>query len=59
VIKVGTLNLHPRAREIDWTRFALAAVELLELHRWNRNPDCDSLQGGDYYIKADLAKYLP
>jgi len=44
--KVGVLNYHPRAREIDWYRFAREVVGLLE-----------SL-GKKYYIKQDLRKYL-
>ena len=44
--KVGTLNHHPLAREIDWYRFGSQAVELL-----------DEL-GCGYYIKNDLRKHL-
>ena len=44
--KVGTLNHHPLAREIDWYRFGSQAVELL-----------DELRCG-YYIKDDLRKHL-
>jgi len=44
--KVGVLNYHPRAREIDWYRFAREVVGLLE-----------SL-GKKHYIKQDLRKYL-
>lgn len=40
--KVGMLNYHPRAKEIDWHDFGHRAVALLE-----------SL-GKEYYIKADL-----
>ena len=45
--KVGKWNHDGRANAIDWPAFAPAAVELLE-----------SL-GKDYYIKKDLAVYLP
>jgi len=45
--KVGTLNYHPRAKLINWHKFALEVVDLL-----------DSL-AASYYIKKDLAKYLP
>ena len=44
--KVGTLNHHPLAREIDWHKFGQKAVELL-----------DKL-GCSYYIKDDLRRYL-
>lgn len=44
--KVGKLNYHARAKEIDWYAFAHDAVALLE-----------SL-GKDYYIKEDLRPYL-
>ncbi len=40
--KVGKLNYHPRAREIDWPAFRTQAVELLER------------LGCDYYIKREL-----
>ena len=46
LFKVGTLNHHPRAREIDWRKFGRQAVELLE------QLDCS------YYIKDDLRRYL-
>lgn len=44
--KVGVLNYHPRAKEIDWKRFGFEVVELLE-----------SL-GKRYYIKLDLKKAM-
>ena len=44
--KVGVLNYHPKAKEIDWAAFGKEVVRLLE-----------SL-GKDYYIKHDLKKYL-
>ncbi len=47
LFKVGTLNHHPLAREIDWHKFGQKAVELL-----------DKL-GCSYYIKNDLREYLP
>lgn len=42
LFKVGKLNYHPRAQEIDWRRFGTEAIKLLE-----------SL-GCQYYIKNDL-----
>lgn len=45
--KVGKLNYHPLAKQIDWYRFAHEAVSLL------RKLD------KPYYIKEDLARYLP
>lgn len=45
--KVGKWNHDTRANAIDWPAFAAAAVELLK-----------SL-GKNYYIKKDLAAYLP
>jgi len=44
--KVGTLNHHPRGKEIDWKAFGIAARDLLE-----------SL-GKDYYIKKDLREAI-
>ncbi len=46
LFKVGKLNYHPRAREVNWEKFAHSAVDLLE-----------SL-GKKYYIKKDLQCYL-
>jgi DNA repair photolyase len=46
LFKVGKLNYHPLANEIDWSAFAKQTVALL-----------DSL-GKDYYIKQDLLPYL-
>jgi hypothetical protein len=44
--KVGVLNYHPKAREIDWRKFGMDAISLLEK------------MGKRYYIKADLRKWL-
>ncbi len=44
--KLGTLNYHPRAKEIDWSDYAHRAIAL-----------CQSLKK-DYYVKDDLKKYL-
>lgn len=44
--KVGVLNYHPRAKEIDWHKFAHDVVEYLE--------KLDQ----PYYLKHDLRKYL-
>lgn len=44
--KVGVLNYHPRAQEIDWRKFGMDAIALLEK------------MGKRYYIKADLRKWL-
>lgn len=46
LFKVGVLNHHPRAREIDWSKFAVDAVGLL------KELKCK------YYIKEDLRKYI-
>jgi len=46
LFKVGKLNYHPRARTIDWHRFANDAIELLK-----------SL-GKEFYIKKDLQRYI-
>lgn len=43
--KVGKLNHHPLARQIDWQRFYNDAIEQLEA--------CNA----NYYIKKDLLKY--
>lgn len=45
--KVGKLNHHPLEKRIDWQRFAVDAVELLES------------VGAAYYVKDDLRAYLP
>ncbi len=47
LFKVGKLNYHPVAKTIDWARFAVEAVALLQ-----------SL-GKAYYVKKDLACLLP
>lgn len=47
VYKVGKLNHHPHAKTIDWRKFGLEAIELLEK------------LGKQYYVKADLRRYLP
>ncbi|MHC4397792.1 MAG: SPL family radical SAM protein [Planctomycetota bacterium] len=44
--KIGKLNYDPRARDINWRKFGIAAIELCR--------DCKT----DYYIKDDLAMYL-
>jgi len=45
--KIGKLNYHPLAKEIDWRKFGIAAIDLLKQ------------LGKSYYIKKDLAKHLP
>jgi len=47
MFKVGRWNHDPRANAIDWKSFAHKAVSLLESYEKK------------YYIKKDLAKYLP
>lgn len=44
--KVGKLNYHPRAKEIDWQRFAHYVISVFEEY------DCK------YYMKDDLRRYL-
>ncbi len=44
--KVGKMNYHPVAKEIDWKLFASTAVEIL------------TRLGKKYYIKQDLLPYL-
>ncbi len=46
MIKIGKLNYHPKAKDIDWRRFAFDAVE-----------QCEKL-GQKYMIKADLKKFM-
>ncbi len=46
LFKVGTLNHHPHANGIDWPKFAMDAVALLQT------------LGCNYYIKKDLRVYL-
>ena len=45
--KVGTLNYHERAKQIDWANFARNARDLLN------SLNCR------YYLKADLRRWLP
>jgi DNA repair photolyase len=47
LFKIGKLNYHPLAKSINWTRFGINVIALLE-----------SL-GRPYYIKRDLAMLLP
>lgn len=58
VFKVGTLNHHSHARTINWPQFAHNAVSLLTSLGYTRNPDHDTLQTGDFYVKHDLAVHL-
>lgn len=44
--KVGTLNYHKRAKEIDWEKFAKDVVETLKNYNTN------------HYVKDDLKKIL-
>lgn len=44
--KVGTLNNHPWAKQIDWPKFAKDVVATLEQY------------GCSYYLKNDLRRYL-
>lgn len=44
--KIGKLNYNERARDINWRKFGIKAIELCR--------DCET----DYYIKEDLAIYL-
>ena len=46
LFKVGKLNYHPAARDVDWKSFANRAVSLLER------------LGKRYYIKKDLQTYI-
>ena len=56
--KVGTLNHHPLAKEIDWRKFAVDVTGLLDRLGYERQWEPDKLRRGQYYIKADLAKWL-
>lgn len=56
--KVGTLNHHPLAKQIDWRLFALSATRLLDSLGYERQWEPDKLTRGQYYIKADLARWL-
>lgn len=58
IFKVGKLNYHPLAQEIDWQKFAKEAIRLLKSVGYQRNADPDSLQSGQFYVKRDLARYL-
>lgn len=44
--KVGILNHHPKAKEIDWRDFGLKAVSMLER------------LGSTYYVKKDLQRWM-
>jgi DNA repair photolyase len=61
LFKVGKLNYHPRAKEIDWSAFARASIELLESLGYARTFDPDETRNANhqnrmYYIKRDLAQ---
>ena len=58
LFKVGKLNYHPLAQEIDWASFADCAIRLLKSLGYQRNTDPDTLQAGQFYVKRDLAAYL-
>jgi len=58
VFKVGKLNYHPLAQQIDWHRFAHNAVDLLKSIGYQQNIDSDRLQPGQFYVKRDLVRYL-
>ncbi|MFC1981090.1 radical SAM protein [Chloroflexota bacterium] len=45
LFKVGKLNYHPRGKEVDWHKFLIDCIALLE--------EC----GSHYYIKKDLRRY--
>ncbi len=45
LFKVGLLNYHPRGKEIDWHKFLIDCITLLD--------EC----GSQYYIKKDLRRY--
>jgi DNA repair photolyase len=44
--KIGKLNYHQKAKEIDWQAFATKAIG--KMKKYNKN----------YYIKKDLRKYI-
>lgn len=56
--KVGTWNHDQRANAIDWREFAHDVSVLLNLAGYERQFDPDTLGKGQYYIKADLARWL-
>jgi len=56
--KVGKLNYHRRANEINWQRFVHDAIRALDDLGYVRNTDHDTLQAGQFFIKHDLAAYL-
>ncbi len=63
LFKVGKLNYHPHAKEIDWAQFARDVIALLESCGYRRIVDPDatitaSATNRLYYIKRDLAEYL-
>ena len=58
LFKVGKLNYHPLAQQIDWSNFADCATRLLKSLGYQRNTDPDTLQSGQFYVKRDLAAYL-
>jgi len=63
VFKVGKMNYHPIAKEIDWAAFARDAIQLLSDLGYARITDPDEAVEGQadhrlFYIKDDLAAYL-
>lgn len=66
VYKVGKLNyasslpehLKSQVSDIHWDVFAVKVIELLRSKGYQRNLDPDSLTGGQFYVKRDLATFL-
>jgi DNA repair photolyase len=60
LFKVGKLNYHPRAKEIDWRTFALDAMELLRSLGYRQIAADETLEAGEkgFYIKRDLLAFL-
>jgi DNA repair photolyase len=60
--KVGKLNYHPLAKDIDWPRFAHDVVALLTRLGYRRTDGVDFASAGrgerQFYIKNDLAVFL-
>ena len=59
IYKIGKLNHHPAADDIDWRKFGIDACTWMTRLGFSRAFNPDTLQRGQYYIKRDLAKYLP
>lgn len=56
--KLGKLNYHPHAREIDWKAYRRRARELLQDLGFWANERPGDFTPGSYFVKHDLGRFL-